>query len=111
MSHVRQQPLLACDRLGFFQKFDAISVYYDDGQWAVSAALHDAHDCGPTRAALSLRPAGNACGRLAPGDGLQHLGCDAPADSRAGVWRRRAAEGGLPRRRPGRMNLNLPRFR
>lgn len=32
------------DHLSFFQGFDTISVYYDDGQGAVSAALHDALD-------------------------------------------------------------------
>ena len=35
---------LVYDHLGFFQEFDTISVYYDNGQWAVSAALHDALD-------------------------------------------------------------------
>ena len=32
------------DRLSFFQAFDVIAVYYDNGQGAVSAALHDVLD-------------------------------------------------------------------
>ncbi len=35
---------LVFDNLTFFQAFDVISVYYDNGQGAVSAALHDALD-------------------------------------------------------------------
>lgn len=35
---------LVFDRLAFFQAFDVITVYYDNGQSAVSAALHDALD-------------------------------------------------------------------
>lgn len=32
------------ERLSFFQAFDVIAVYYDNGQGAVSTALHDALD-------------------------------------------------------------------
>lgn len=32
------------DKLSYFQTFDVIAVYYDNGQGAVSAALHDALD-------------------------------------------------------------------
>lgn len=35
---------LVYDHLSYFQGFDTISVYYDDGQAAVSVALHDALD-------------------------------------------------------------------
>lgn len=35
---------LVFDKLAFFQAFDVIAVYYDNGQGAVSAALHDALD-------------------------------------------------------------------
>lgn len=35
---------LVYDNLEFFQSFDTISVYYDNGQGAVSVALHDALD-------------------------------------------------------------------
>lgn len=35
---------LVFERLSFFQAFDVIAVYYDNGQGAVSAALHDALD-------------------------------------------------------------------
>lgn len=35
---------LVFDELPFFQGFDLIAVYYDNGQGAVSAALHDALD-------------------------------------------------------------------
>lgn len=40
----RDLALLIFDSLSFFQSFDAIAVYYDNGQGAVSAALHDALD-------------------------------------------------------------------
>lgn len=32
------------DKLSYFQAFDVIAIYYDNGQGAVSAALHDALD-------------------------------------------------------------------
>lgn len=35
---------LIFERLSYFQAFDAIGVYYDNGQGAVSVALHDALD-------------------------------------------------------------------
>ena len=35
---------LVFDKLSFFQGFDVIAVYYDNGQGVVSAALHDALD-------------------------------------------------------------------
>lgn len=35
---------LVFDKLAFFQGFDVIAVYYDNGQGVVSAALHDALD-------------------------------------------------------------------
>lgn len=38
----RDLALLIFDSLSYFQAFDAIAVYYDNGQGAVSAALHDA---------------------------------------------------------------------
>lgn len=40
----RDLALLIFDSLSYFQAFDAIAVYYDNGQGAVSAALHDALD-------------------------------------------------------------------
>jgi hypothetical protein len=55
---------LACDRLGFFQRFDTISVYYDDGQWAVSAALHDAPDFVLARNVADYRDADHGARRL-----------------------------------------------
>lgn len=35
---------MSSKKLSYFQTFDAIAVYYDNGQGAVSAALHDALD-------------------------------------------------------------------
>lgn len=35
---------IAFEKLPYFQTFDVIAVYYDNGQGAVSAALHDALD-------------------------------------------------------------------
>lgn len=40
----RDLAALVYDHLAFFQGFDTISVYYDNGQGAVSVALHDALD-------------------------------------------------------------------
>lgn len=40
----RDLALLIFDSLSYFQAFDAIAVYYDNGQGAVSAALHDTLD-------------------------------------------------------------------
>lgn len=39
-----EDAILIFDSLSYFQVFDAIAVYYDNGQGAVSAALHDALD-------------------------------------------------------------------
>ena len=61
---------LVRDRLGFFQGFDTISVYYDDGQWAVSGALHDALDFVLTRNVADYRDADHGARRL-----LQVAGC------------------------------------
>lgn len=40
----RDLAALVFEKLSFFQSYDTISVYYDNGQGAVSAALHDALD-------------------------------------------------------------------
>lgn len=55
---------LVYDHLGFFQEFDTISVYYDDGQWAVSAALRDALDFVLARNVADYRDAGHSARRL-----------------------------------------------
>lgn len=40
----RDLALFVFEKLSYFQTFDAIAVYYDNGQGAVGAALHDALD-------------------------------------------------------------------
>lgn len=52
------------DHLVFFQKFDAISVYYDNGQSAINIALHDALDFILARNVADFRDADYDARRL-----------------------------------------------
>lgn len=52
------------DHLSYFQSFDSINVYYDDGQEAVSAALHDALDFVLSRNVADFRDADYQARRL-----------------------------------------------
>lgn len=52
------------EHLSYFQSFDSISVYYDDGQEAVSAALHDALDFVLARNVADFRDADYEARRL-----------------------------------------------
>lgn len=55
---------LVFERLSFFQNYDAICVYYDNGQGAVSAALHDALDFVLAKNVASYRDADSNARRL-----------------------------------------------
>ncbi len=55
---------LVYDHLAFFQRFDTISVYYDDGQGAVSSALHDALDFVLAKNVADFRDADHHARRL-----------------------------------------------
>ena len=55
---------LVFDRLAFFQSFDVIAVYYDNGQSAVSTALHDALDFVLAKNVASYRGADPNARRL-----------------------------------------------
>lgn len=55
---------LVYERLSFFQAFDTISVYYDNGQGAVSVALHDALDFVLARNVADFRDADHGARRL-----------------------------------------------
>ena len=55
---------LAYDHLSFFQRFDTISVYYDNGQGAVSAALRGALDFVLARNVTDYRDADHSARRL-----------------------------------------------
>ena len=55
---------LVFDKLAYFQGFEAIAVYYDNGQGAVSAALHDALDFVLARNVADYRDADPAARRL-----------------------------------------------
>ena len=52
------------DHLAFFQEFDSICVYYDNGQGAVSVALHDALDYVLARNVADYRDADYSARRL-----------------------------------------------
>lgn len=60
----RDLAALVFDHLGYFQSFDSIAVYYDDGQRAVSAALHDALDFVLARNVADYRDADHGARRL-----------------------------------------------
>lgn len=55
---------LIYDHLVFFQAFDSISVYYDNGQSVVSAALHDALDFVLAKNVAIFRDADHSARRL-----------------------------------------------
>ena len=55
---------LVFDKLAFFQAFDVIAVYYDNGQGAVSTALHDALDFVLAKNVADYRDADHAARRL-----------------------------------------------
>ena len=55
---------LIFNHLPYFQSFDTISVYYDDGQKAVSLALHDALDFVLARNVAEFRDADHAARRF-----------------------------------------------
>lgn len=52
------------DNLAYFQRFDSIAVYYDNGQGAVSVALHDALDFVLAKNVADYRKADPAARRL-----------------------------------------------
>lgn len=52
------------DHLSYFQSFDSISVYYDNGQGAVSVALRDALDFVLARNVADFRDANHEARRL-----------------------------------------------
>lgn len=60
----RDLALLIYDRLTFFQEFDVIAVYYDNGQGVVSAALHDALDFVLAKNVADYRSADPSARRL-----------------------------------------------
>lgn len=60
----RDLAALVFDHLDYFQSFDSIAVYYDDGQHAVSAALHDALDFVLARNVADYRDADHGARRL-----------------------------------------------
>lgn len=64
-SRIRRD-LASCiyDHLAFFQAFSTISVYYDNGQGAVSAALHDALDFVLAKNVADYRSADHGARRL-----------------------------------------------
>ena len=55
---------LVFDHLAYFQKFDSISVYYDDGQAALSVALHDALEFVLASNVANFRDADHSARRL-----------------------------------------------
>lgn len=60
----RDLAALIYEHLVFFQAFDAISVYYDNGQGAVSVALHDALDFVLAKDVADYRDADHSARRL-----------------------------------------------
>ena len=60
----RDLALLIYEHLDFFQAFGTISVYYDNGQGAVSVALHDALDFVLAKNVADYRDADNGARRL-----------------------------------------------
>lgn len=55
---------LTFDHLAFFQRFDSISVYYDDGQKVLSIALHDALEFVLANNVVDFREADHSACRL-----------------------------------------------
>lgn len=53
------------DRLEFFQRYDIVKIYYDNGQQAVAEALHKAIDYALSKNAVVYKPAGQTDYRLA----------------------------------------------
>lgn len=60
----RDLATLIYEHLDFFQAYDTISVYYDNGQGAVSAALHDALDFVLAKNVADYRDADHSARRL-----------------------------------------------
>ena len=52
------------DNLAYFQAFDNVKIYYDDGQQSIAAALHKAIDYALSKNAITYRPASAADYRL-----------------------------------------------
>lgn len=52
------------DNLAYFQAFDSVKIYYDDGQQSIAAALHKAIDYALSKNAVTYRPASAADYRL-----------------------------------------------
>lgn len=52
------------DNLAYFQAFDSVKIYYDDGQQSIAAALHKAIDYALSKSAVTYRPASAADYRL-----------------------------------------------
>lgn len=55
---------LVFEHLSYFQAFDSIAVYYDDGQRVVSSALHDSLDFVLAKNVASYRDADHGARRL-----------------------------------------------
>lgn len=55
---------LLFDNLEFFQRYDAVKIYYDNGQRSVAEALHKAFDYALSQNAVVYRPAGQTDYRL-----------------------------------------------
>lgn len=53
------------DNLAYFQAFDGVKIYYDDGQQSIARALHKAIDYALSKNAVTYRPASAADYRLA----------------------------------------------
>lgn len=60
----RDLAALIFDNLAYFQRFSSISVYYDDGQKALSIALHDALEFVLARNVADFREANHSMRRL-----------------------------------------------
>ena len=52
------------DNLAYFQDFDSVKIYFDDGQQSIAAALHKAIDYALSKNAVTYRPASAADYRL-----------------------------------------------
>ena len=52
------------DKLAYFQVFDSVKIYYDDGQQSIAAALRKAIDYALSKNAVTYRPASAADYRL-----------------------------------------------
>ncbi len=52
------------DNLAYFQGFDGVKIYYDDGQQSIAGALHKAIDYALTKSAVTYRLASPADYRL-----------------------------------------------